>query len=145
MLQDSFKSGVENVSAFREKLEAQLRPQFDSAAAELKKVLREMGAEPGETTSLADVISQIRARNPSFRQLALRFDIATYDVRQKLRWNASMMSAYLSDRAGQTFEAELKPKLQYYRDSAESRAKGFIDQLRDLRTTASVDSADKSE
>lgn len=145
MLQDSFKSGLENVSAFREKLEAQLRPQLDTAAAELKKVLREMGAEPGETTSLSEVVSQIRSRNPSFRQLALRFDIATYDVRQKLRWNATMMSAYITDRAEQAYALDLMPRLQHYRTSAESRAKHLIDQLHDLRTTASVDSAEQAE
>lgn len=139
MLQDSFKSSFENVNSMRTKLETRMRPQLDWATLELKKVLRDMGAEPDESASLADVVSQIRERNPSLRQLAARFDIATYDLRQKLLWNANMMSAYLTDRAEQAFENEVKPKIHRYRTSAESRTKALVDQIRDLRPKVSRD------
>lgn len=133
MVQYSLKDSLENVKQLRERMEAQVRPQLDAASIELKKVLKDMGAEPTENASLADIVNQIRERNPSLRQLALRLDIATYDVRRKLIWNANMMSAYLTDRAGKAYELDVKPKLQHYRTSAESRAKALIDQLHDLR------------
>ncbi|TBW59392.1 hypothetical protein EZI54_00060 [Marinobacter halodurans] len=133
MVQYSLKDSLENVRHLREQMEAQIRPQVDAASIELRKMLKDMGADPSENASLADIVSQIRERNPSLRQLAMRLDIATYDVRRKLIWNANMMSAYLSDRAGKAYELDVKPKLRHYRTSAESRAKALIDQWHDLR------------
>lgn len=137
MLQDSLKSRLENVHSMREKLETRMRPQFDWATLELKKVVRDMGAEPNESASLTEIVSQIRERNPSLRQLATRFDIATYDLRKKLWWNANMMSAYFTERAEQTFNQDVKPKISHYRSSAESRTKFLIDRIRDFRPTPS--------
>lgn len=137
MLQDSFKSSLESVHSMREKLETRMRPQLDWATIELKKVARDMGAKPNDSASLTEIISQIRERNPSLRQLAARFDIATYDLRKKLWWDANMMSAYLTDKAEQAFDQEVRPKISRYRSSAESRTKFLIDRIRDFRPTTS--------
>lgn len=137
MLQDSFKSSLESVHSMREKLETRMRPQLDWATIELKKVARDMGAEPNDSASLTEIVSQIRERNPSLRQLAARFDIATYDLRKKLWWDANMMSAYLTDKAEQAFDQEVRPKISRYRSSAESRTKFLIDRIRDFRPTTS--------
>ncbi len=136
MLQDSFKSGLESFNAARDKVTNTLRPQLDSASVELKKVLRELGVESSEPQSLRDIVSQIRGHNPSLRKLSLRLDLATYDLRKKLWWNANMMSAYIMDHAERTYELELKPKFSHYRSTAESRAKSLIDQIRDFRPAA---------
>lgn len=136
MLQDSFKSRLDNINAAREKLTSTLRPQLDSASIELKKVLRDLGVESSEPQSLRGIVRQIRGRNPSFRKLALQLDLATYDIRKKLWWNANMMSAYLTDQAERTYELELKPRISGYRSTAESRAKTLIDQIRDFRAVA---------
>ncbi|MDC0662116.1 hypothetical protein [Marinobacter sp. SS21] len=132
MIQDSIKNGLESVQSTRKRLETQLRPQLDWATAELKKVLNEMGADVSEPTSLADVVDQIRSKNPSLRALARQLDVATYDLRKKLWWNANMMTAYFTDKAGKTFEAEVKPKLIEARDRAEAQARRAVDQVREL-------------
>ena len=134
MVQDSFKSSLENVHSMREKLQNRMRPQFEWATMELKKVMRDMGSEPDDSASLAEIVAQIREHNPSLRQLVARFDIATYDLRKKLWWDANMMSAYLTERAERTFDQDIKPKFSGYRASAESRTKALIDQVRDLRS-----------
>ncbi len=132
MIQDSIKSGLESVQSTRKRLEDQLRPQLDWATAELKKVLTEMGADVSEPASLADVVEQIRSKNPSLRALARQLDVATYDLRKKLWWNANMMTAYFTDKAGKTFAAEVKPKLVEARDRAEAQARRAVDQVREL-------------
>ncbi|MGP4844322.1 hypothetical protein ACTXGQ_09345 [Marinobacter sp. 1Y8] len=133
MLQDSLKSGLDNINAARDKVTSTLRPQLNTAGVELKKVLRELGVESNEPQSLRDIVRQIRHHSPSLRKFSLRLDLATYDLRKKLWWNANMMSAYIADHAERTYELELKPKFSSYRSTAESRAKTLIDQLRDFR------------
>lgn len=132
MIQDSIKNGLESVQTTRKRLEDQLRPQLDWATAELKKVLAEMGADVNEPASLTDVVEQIRSKNPSLRALARQLDVATYDLRKKLWWNANMMTAYFTDKAGKTFEAEVKPKLTEARERAEAQARRAVEQVREL-------------
>lgn len=132
MIQESFKAQLENVSSLRKNMESRLRPQLDQASVELKKVLSEMGADVSEPRSVGEIVAQIRERNPSLSQLASRFDVATYDLRKKLWWNANMMSAYFVDQAGKTYRLDVEPKLYKYRNSAESRTKTLIDQVRDF-------------
>jgi hypothetical protein len=132
MIQESLKAHWESVSSLRKNMASRLRSQLDQASAELKKVLREMGADVSEPQSIGDIVAQIRQRNPSLSQLATRLDVATYDLRQKLRWNANMMSAYVVDKAGKTYRLDVELKLYKYRNSAESRAKTLIDQVRDF-------------
>ncbi|MDX1456204.1 MAG: hypothetical protein R3276_01370 [Marinobacter sp.] len=132
MIQDSIKSGLESVQTTRKRLEDQLRPQLDWATAELKKVLTEMGAEVNEPASLTEVVEQIRSKNPSLRALARQLDVATYDLRKKLWWNANMMTAYFTDKAGKTFEAEVKPKLTEARERAEAQARRAVEQVREF-------------
>ncbi|AZT84383.1 hypothetical protein EHN06_13020 [Marinobacter sp. NP-4(2019)] len=132
MIRDSIKNRFESVQAAGKRFEDQLRPQLDKASAELKKVLANMGADVSEPRSLSEVVSQIRSKNPTFRELTLRLDVATYDLRKKLWWDANMMTAYFTDKAGKTYEAEVKPKLTEARSRAESEARRLIEQVREL-------------
>jgi hypothetical protein len=122
MIPDSLKQRYEN----------QVRPQFDKASSEFRKVLKDMGVSVDEERSLGEVITQIRTKNPTFRDLTLNLDMATYDLRKKLWWDANMLTAYAYDRAGKTFETEVAPKFNKARDRAESEARKFFVQLREL-------------
>ncbi len=132
MIQESLKNSLESVQATRKRLEDQVRPTLDWATAELRKVLADMGADVSEPTTLANVVAQVREKNPSLKSLARQFDVATYDLRKKLWWDANMVTAYFSDQAGKTYQAEVKPKIVEARDRAESQARNAIEQLREL-------------
>ncbi|SFM18155.1 hypothetical protein [Marinobacter zhejiangensis] len=144
MIQDSLKNGLESVQATRKRLEDQVRPTLDWATAELKKVLADMGADVSEPTTLSHVVAQVRKKNPSLKALARQLDVATYDLRKKLWWDANMMTAYVSEQAGKTYEAEVKPKIQEARDRAESQARRAVEQLRGL-TQQLQSGADKAD
>lgn len=122
MIPDSLKQRYEN----------QVRPQFDRASGEFRKVLKDLGASLDEERSFKDVIAQIRAKNPTFRDLTLNLDMATYDLRKKLWWDANMLTAYAYDKAGKTYETEVAPKFSSARERAESEARKLVVQLRDI-------------
>ena len=132
MIRDSLKTRFESVQAAGKRLEDQLRPQLDKASSELKKVLADLGADVSEPRSLSEVVSQIRSKNPTFRELTLRLDVATYDLRKKLWWDANMMTAYFTEKAGNAYDADVRPKLTEARQRAESEARRLFVQLRDL-------------
>lgn len=118
--------------SLKQRYETQVRPQFDRASGELRKVLKELGVSFEEEQSLKDVLAQIRSKNPTFRELTTNLDFATYDLRKKLWWDANMLTAYAYDQAGKTYEAEVKPKFDSARERAESEARRIFVQLREL-------------
>ena len=118
--------------SLKKRYNSQLRPQFDRASGEFRKILTGLGASMDEERSLKEVITQIRSKNPTFRDLTLNLDFATYDLRKKLWWNANMLTAYAYDQAGRTFETEVLPKVSNARDRAESEARRFFVQVREL-------------
>ncbi|MCH8496856.1 MAG: hypothetical protein LAT63_00130 [Marinobacter sp.] len=136
MLQESFKNGLNSVTEARTRLEKQVKPQLDWATTELKKVLKDMGADVTEPRPLNAVVNEIRSKNPSLKALLTRFDVATYDVRKKLWWDANMMGAYVADQAGKRFNAEVLPKVQQVREQAEARVRQLVEQVRGLTARA---------
>jgi len=118
--------------SLKQRYESQVRPQFDRASGELSKVLKELGVSVDQERSFKEVIAQVRAKNPTFRDLTLNLDMATYDLRKKLWWDANMLSAYAHDKAGKTFEAEVAPRFSQARERAESEARRILVQLRGL-------------
>ena len=144
MLQDSIKNGLNTVTEARARLEKQVKPQLDWATAELKKVLQDMGADVSEPRPLNALVSEIRSKNPSLKALLTRFDVATYDVRKKLWWDANMMGAYVADQAGKRFSADVLPKVQQVREQAETRVRQLVKQVRDL-TSRGTDSQPTDE
>lgn len=118
--------------SLKKRYDSQLRPQFDRASDELRKVLIGLGVSVDQERSLKEVINQIRNNNPTFRDLSLNLDFATYDLRKKLWWNANMLSAYAYDQAGKTFESQVRPKVNSARERAETEARRFWAQVREL-------------
>jgi hypothetical protein len=129
--------------SIRQRYQTQVRPQFDRASGEVRKVLKDLGVSIDEERSLKEVITQIRAKNPTFREFTLNLDMATYDLRKKLWWDANMLTAYAYDKAGKTYEAEVAPKFSHARERAESEARRFLLQIRELagRSAANPDAA----
>ncbi|MDI9245859.1 hypothetical protein [Marinobacter sp. CHS3-4] len=125
--------------SLKKRYDAQLRPQVDRASGELRKVLNGLGVSLEEERSLKDVIAQIRSKNPTFRDLTLNLDFATYDLRKKLWWNANMLTAYAYDQAGKTFETEVMPKVSSARERAEAEARRFFVQIRELTGRKAAD------
>lgn len=118
--------------SLKQRYESQVRPQFNRASGELRKVLRDLGVPADKERSLKEVITQVRAKNPTFRDLTLNLDMATYDLRKKLWWNANMLTAYAYDKAGKTYETEVAPKFSQARERAESEARRIFVQIREL-------------
>lgn len=130
--------------SLKQRYESQVRPQFNRASGEFRKVLKDLGVSMDEERSFKEVIAQIRTKNPTFRDLTLNLDMATYDLRKKLWWDANMLTAYAYDRAGKTFETDVAPKFSQARDRAESEARKLFVQLRELtgrNTAAPADAA----
>ncbi len=132
MMQESLKNSLDAVNSARQQLAQKLRPQLDKASAELKKVLKEMGADVSEPSSMTTILKDIRSRNPTFRALVTRFDVATYDLRKQLWWNANMMTAYITDKAEQTYTVDVKSKIEQARTYTETQARRLMIQLREL-------------
>ena len=122
---EELKSQLKQVSAMRERVETRLKPRISRASDELKKMLKQMGADVEQSHSLADVVAQVRAKNPSFRQLMINLDAATYDTRKQVSWNAHMLSAFAFNKAEQAYAEDLKPLLNSYWSAAESRWKAL--------------------
>ncbi|WP_369601837.1 hypothetical protein AAIA72_02275 [Hahella sp. SMD15-11] len=118
MLQDKLKAPV-----------AQLNKVRDLVETEGKRVLKQLGADLDNAPTLADVVAQLREKNPDLKTLSYNLDAATYDLRERLKWNARMMAAYSQLQAEKAFEEKVKPQLQAYTEQLEN-------QLRALREKA---------
>jgi hypothetical protein len=127
--------------SLKQRYESQVRSRFDRASGEFRKVLRDMGVSVNEERSLKEVITQIRVKNPTFRELTLNLDMATYDLRKKLWWDANMLTAYAYDQAGKTYEVEVAPRFSHARERAESEARKWFLQLRKLTSRKAADAA----
>ncbi len=126
--------------SLKQRYESQLRPQVDKASSELRKVLKDLGVSLDEERSLKDVVTQIRSKNPTLREFSINLDMATYDLRKKLWWDANMLSAYAYDKAGKAYETDVKPKFSSARDRAESEARRLLMQIRELTGRKPADS-----
>lgn len=125
MLQE-LRTQFKQVQVLREKVESRLQPQLNRASGELKKMLKQLGADVDQTHSLAEIVAQVRERNPSISKLMLNLDAATYDTRKQLSWNAHMLSAFAYNKAEQAYTQDLKPRLDNYRSRAESRIRNLV-------------------
>ena len=133
MIQEAFKSQFKQAQAISEKVQSQLKPQFDKAAKEGKKVLSQLGATKTEEKSISEIIAEIREQNPTLKRLILSLDSATYDARKQLSWNASMMSAYAKFQAEIKFDKNVKPAVESYIATAENQFKTLLDKANELK------------
>jgi len=124
---------VNSMSELTRKLQEQSTQQWQKANEELQHILKELGADTSGDQSLKDVIRDIREKNPSFRDLMLNLDAATYDARKKVSWNAHMTSAYLINKVEASYTNDLKPLVDNYRQQAYERLEALKAQLRSAR------------
>lgn len=133
MVQEKVKTQVKQVNELKQKLQDQASQQWSKASDELQRVLNELGVENAGEQSLREIVSDIREKNPSFRQLMLKLDAATYDARKRLSWNANMTTAYIRNKAEESYTNELRPLVSNYRKQAEERLQSLATQARKLR------------
>jgi len=134
MPQEQLKKSLQQVNEVKQKLQEQLNTQWSKASDELQRVLTELGAEPSDEKTLGEIVAEIRGKNPSFRQLMLSLDAATYDTRKKVSWDAHMISAYLWQKAETSYQRDLRPLVSNYRENAEARLQSLVAQAQKLRS-----------
>lgn len=135
-MQEQIKTQIEQLKEQGEKLQVQVNKQLDKAKAEGLRILRELGAqvEDGESVSLNNVVKDIRENNEGVRDFVRKLNVATYDNRFELNWNANMMSAYAKLQANKTYAKNVEPRLIEVRDSVEAQIKEFSEKAKELRT-----------
>ncbi|MCG8316112.1 MAG: hypothetical protein MI976_23105 [Pseudomonadales bacterium] len=135
-MQEQIKTQIEQLKEQGEKLQVQVNKQLDKAKAEGLRILRELGAkvEDGETVSLNEVVKDIRDSNEGVRDFVRKLNVATYDNRFELNWNANMMSAYAKLQANKTYAKNVEPRLIEVRDSFEAQIKELSEKAKELRT-----------
>ncbi|RMF17079.1 MAG: hypothetical protein D6758_06940 [Gammaproteobacteria bacterium] len=112
MLQDKLKAPVEQLNKVRDLVET-----------EGKRVLKQLGADLDQSRNLADVVAQLREKNPDLKTLSYNLDAATYDLRNRLVWNTRMMAAYSRLQAEKALDTKVKPQIQAYTEQLESQLK----------------------
>lgn len=136
MVQEKIKTQIEQLKEQSEKLQEQVNKQLGKAKAEGLRILRELGAdvEDGEKISLNDLVADLRENNDSIRDFVRKLDVATYDNRFDLNWNANMMSAYAKLQANKTYAKNVEPRLIEVRDGLESQLKEISEKAKEFRT-----------
>jgi len=116
MIQDKVKVQLDQIKKQGEKLQVELGKGLGIAKVEGQRILKEFGVDTTEQLDMKDVLADLRKANPSVRQFLRNLDVATYDARFRLNWNATMISAYAKQQAGKTYSADVKPRLDEFRD-----------------------------
>ncbi|MDX1801068.1 MAG: hypothetical protein R3303_09085 [Marinobacter sp.] len=132
MIQDTLKQSMKKTRETRARFEQQLRPRVSEWSQAVRKMVSELGADVSEPRPLADIIADLRRSNPSLRDFNRRLDLATYDLRKKLWWDANMMTAYVTDRAERAYRVEIKPRLEQARSHADASARRALTFIREL-------------
>ena len=129
MVQEKIKTQLEQV-------QTQVNKQLDKAKAEGLRILRELGAdvEDGQPVSLNDVVAELRENNEGVRDFVRKLNVATYDNRFELNWNANMMSAYAKLQANKTYSKNVHPRIVEARDVVEAQIKDLSEKAKELRT-----------
>ncbi len=136
MVQEKLKTQIDQLKEQREKLQDQVNKQLGKAKAEAVRILRELGAdvEDGEKLDFNKIVSKLRENNQSVSEFVRKLNVATYDNRFELNWNANMMSAYAKLQANKTYSKNVEPKLIEVRDSLEAQLKELSEKAKELRT-----------
>lgn len=130
-MQEVIKNSTAQINEIRSRVQSALQAQWAKAETEGRRVLNQLGAElDAEDNSLNAVVQRIRAKNPDIRTFGRNLDVATYDLRGSLNWNANMMAAYARLKAGERLEADVLPRLQKAREDLEGRVKALVAKAR---------------
>lgn len=118
MIQEKIKAQLDQIKSQSEKLQSQANKQVDAVKAEGLRILAELGAKvEGEELNLSEVVADLREANPSIKQFVRNLDVATYDNRFRLSWNANMGKAYAKLQANKTFATEVEPRINEARET----------------------------
>jgi hypothetical protein len=127
--QNSDKRAVNKDQSFK----ARLQKSWDQVELEGKRILNSMGADlVNEDKSLGAVFSRIREHNPSLKKFAINLDSATYDVREKINWDAHMMSAYAKWQFDKALADVVKPRLDNCLSNVESKTNELVEKAQEL-------------
>ena len=139
MIQDKVKTQIDSLKKQSEKLQAELNKRLDSAKVEGQRILNELGVttEINQLT-LNELVSELRAANPSVKEFIRKLDVATYDNRFRLHWDSNMMSAYTKQLAEKTYIKDLKPRLEEVRDTVTAQLKDVQAKAKELRSRISA-------
>ncbi|MFE8071488.1 hypothetical protein QQM79_10545 [Marinobacteraceae bacterium S3BR75-40.1] len=144
-MQDRLKQSLEQITNVKGELQEALNQQFTRASGELKAILKELGVDLNQVKSLGDVVTQLRAKNPTLKNLMLNLDAATYDTRKRLSWNAYMTSAYARTRAEEAYEQNLRPRITEYADTAETQVRELIEKATALTKRDNADAGKSAD
>ena len=139
MIQDKVKTQIETIKKQSEKLQAELNKALDSAKVESQRILGELGVTTEiNKLSLSDLVSELRAANPTVKDFIRKLDVATYDTRFRLHWDSTMMSAYTKQLAEKTYIKDLKPKLEEVQATVSEQLKDVQTKAKELRARISA-------
>jgi len=128
--QNSNKKRVANKD---ESIKAKLQSGWNQVELEGKRMLNSMGADlVNEDKSMGAVLSRIRQQNPNFKRFVTNLDSATYDVRVKMNWDAHMLSAYALWQLDKTMTDVVKPKIDTYMTTVESKTNELVEKAQEL-------------
>lgn len=132
-VQKTLNNQLEQAKSAQAKIQSVMNSQFDKAGLEVRKILKDMGANvvDNEPVKIKDALFEIKQNTSSVRQLVNNIDIATYDVRNRVSWNAHMLSALAELKAVKAVEQAVentKPKLAACKGQVESTVSPYIEQ-----------------
>ncbi|MCG8614025.1 MAG: hypothetical protein MI864_26225 [Pseudomonadales bacterium] len=137
MIQETLKNQLNALQEMGGKLQSEVAKGTEIFTEEGYRILSELtGTKISASEDLQGLYDKIKGNNPSLKRLLLNLDVATYDTRKKLRWNATMMAAYGKNQAEKAYENDLKPKLNSYVDMAETQFKALAEKVETLKPKA---------
>lgn len=138
MIQDKVKVQLDQLKKQSEKLQVELGKGLEVAKVEGQRILKELGVSHAEKIDLNELVAELRKANPSIRTFLRNLDVATYDNRFRLNWNATMISAYAKQQAEKTYAKDVKPRLAEVRDTVASQLREVQAKTQELRAKISA-------
>lgn len=139
MIQDKVKNQIDTIKKQGEKLQGQLNKRLESAKVESQRILNELGVTTEiNQLSLGELVSELRAANPTVKDFIRKLDVATYDNRFRLQWDSTMMSAYTKQLAEKKYIKELKPRIEEVRATVSEQLKEVQAKAKELRSRISA-------
>ncbi len=134
MIQEKVKAQLDTLKKQSEKLQTELTKALESAKVESQRILTELGVTTEiKELSVSDLVSELRAANPTLKDFIRKLDVATYDNRFRLHWDSSMMSAYTKQLAEKTYIKDLKPRLEEVKTTVTGQLKDVQAKAKELK------------
>lgn len=134
MIQDKVKVQLDQLKKQGEKLQAEFGKGLEVAKLEGQRILHELGVDTSaEKIDLQELVEELRKANPTVRDFLRNLDVATYDNRFRLNWNATMISAYAKQQAEKTYAKDIKPKLAEVKETVATQLREVQAKTQELR------------